>query len=183
MLKRSFISAIILTVSGCIQVQTRSSFNQQVNVRSSGSVEGQNENLEHELKLLENKLKGKQEIEQYSKALPYFRDIREKIKFLQFESFKQRQKWLKDENFWSRVGQLDAKFESVIKSQDIAVGMSAEQLKRSWGEPHQVFVSGIPQFGNGKWIYLKQAPTPEGFRVQKRIVYLESGLVTGWETQ
>jgi hypothetical protein len=183
MLKMCFFTATVLLSAGCIQIQTRVPFEEQVSSRSLAASPEQNENLENELKLLENKLKGNQEIEQYSKALPYFRDIREKMHFLKLDSFKKRQKWLNDQNFWSRIGQLDAKFASVIKSQDIAVGMSAEQLKRSWGEPNQVYVSGIPQFGNGKWVYIKQAPTPDGYRPQKRIVYLESGLVTGWETQ
>jgi hypothetical protein len=152
-------------------------------VTQKGIHPSQETDLELELKLLENRLKGHQEIEQYAKALPYFRDISERVSFLRLESFKARQKWFIQNDFWSRVAQLDAKFEPVIKAQDIAVGMTSEHVKKSWGEPNQVFVSGIPQFGNSRWVYIKQTPTPNGFRIQKRIVYLESGLVTGWDTQ
>lgn len=136
-----------------------------------------------ELKLLENKLKGAHEIEQYSKALPYFRDTEERIEFLTLETFKLRQQWLNQRNFLGRLSALDAKFAPIIKAQDIALGMTADHLKKAWGEPNQVFVSGIPQFGNGRWVYIKQASTPDGFRMQRRVVYLESGLVTGWDTQ
>ena len=168
----------------CIQIQTRSSnLGQEASMTTQVPSRVTGENLDLELKLLENKLKGNQEIEQYSKALPYFKDTKEKVQFLGLESFKARQQWLLSQNFWSRIGQLDSKYSSIIKAQDIAVGMTAEQLKRSWGEPQQVFVSGIPQFGNGRWIYVRQASTPDGFRTQRRTVYLESGLVTGWDTQ
>jgi hypothetical protein len=175
----------IISLLGCIQVQTRSSHEMTTAEGATQRARSQRQETdsEIELKLLENRLKGNQEIEQYSKALPYFRDLSERILFLRLESFKARQKWLIQNDFWSRVSQLDAKFAAIIKAQDIAVGMTSEQLKKSWGEPNQVFVSGIPQFGNGRWVYIKQAPTPDGFKIQKRIVYLESGLVTGWDTQ
>jgi hypothetical protein len=136
-----------------------------------------------DLKLLENKIQGRHELDQYTRALPYFRNQREKIEFLSLEGFKRRQYWLQEKNFWNRIGEKEVQFSSLIKSQDVAVGMTSENLKKSWGEPREIFVSGLPQFGNSRWVYLKQVPTPDGYKTQKRIVYFEGGLVAGWDTQ
>jgi len=178
------LSLFFLLFSGCIQIQTRSTLDEgQSHKVTSEGARHENEDLEVELKLLENRLKGSQEIEQYTKALPYFQNLKERVTFLGLNTFKARQKWFIEQDFWSRVNELDRKFAAVIKGHDIAVGMTSDQLKKSWGDPTQVFVSGLPQFGNGRWVYVRQVSTPDGFKAQKRVVYLESGLVTGWDTQ
>ena len=83
---------------------------------------------------------------------------------------------------WSRANDLK-EFEEVVDSQDIALGMPTEYVKKSWGEPNNVEVSGNPIYRNERWQYNKQVSTPQGYKQEKRFVYFEGGRVVGWETE
>jgi len=177
----------MLNCSACIQVQTRSTppFS-LINEQGHNSADRPgNASLAKdktvELKILENKIKGQHELAQYGKALPYFKDLDERIEFLSLDSFKKRTEWLKQKRFWDRVSEHQKKFDSIIKSQDIALGMTPDLLRQSWGNPVQVFVSGMIEFGNYKWVYQKQQPNHSGYQSQKIVVYFESGVIAGWE--
>ena len=54
-------------------------------------------------------------------------------------------------------------------------------MKKSWGLPDSVEVAGNPIYGNERWRYKRYTPSPEGYRLQSRIIYFESGKVAGWE--
>lgn len=173
---------IYLFSLGCVQIQTHHR-EQAVEDNSSTVSATSKPSLELQLKIFENRLKGKHEIEQYSQALPFFINIQEKISFLELPDFKTRNQWLSNQQFWKRPDQAELRFRETVKAQDIALGMTEELVRRSWGEPQEVFVSGMSAFRNMRWIYIKSQSTQEGFRQQKRIVFIEGGQVTGWDIQ
>ncbi len=59
--------------------------------------------------------------------------------------------------------------------------MPAELVRRSWGSPDNVDVAGNPLYGNERWRFKRYSPSPEGYRLQSKLVYFEGGKVVGWE--
>lgn len=135
------------------------------------------------LKSLENRIVSSKELEQYSKALPYMKAEDERIKFLELGGFEERQEWLRSQDFPSRPTETQAEMKDLVDTQDIALGMPQTLVKRSWGEPESIEVSGNPQFRNERWRYNTYVSTPDGYRTEKKIVYFEAGKVTGWEVE
>lgn len=135
------------------------------------------------LKQLENAVRTNKEVEQYSKVLPYLKDENERIEFLELPDYEARQTWLQSRNFASRSKITQEQMQPIIEAQDIAVGMPQVLVKKSWGEPENVEVSGNPQFRNEKWRYSKYISTPYGYKLEKKHVYFEGGKVVGWETE
>ena len=135
------------------------------------------------LKQLENSLSGKRELEQYSKSLPWFNNTQEKIEFLEIGNYEKRQEWLKDQDFPSRAKRIAMQMQEVVDAQDIVVGMPEALVKKSWGEPVDVEVSGSPLFHNQKWRYQKFVSSPDGYKSERKSVYFEGGKVVGWEVE
>ncbi len=134
------------------------------------------------LKQLENAVRTNKEVEQYSKVLPYLKDETERIEFLELPDYEARQIWLQGKNFVDRSKQTQIAMQPIVESADIAVGMPQVLVKKSWGEPENVEVSGNPQFRNEKWRYSKYVSTAYGYKLEKKHVYFEAGKVVGWET-
>lgn len=134
------------------------------------------------LRELERSLDTQKERLQYSKILPWLQNDLEKIEFLSIPSIEGRQVWINKKKIWSRTKNLK-QFDDVVEAQDIAIGMPADYVRRSWGEPSYVETSGNPIYKNERWQYLKQVPTPQGYKQEIRSVYFEGGKVTGWETE
>jgi hypothetical protein len=134
------------------------------------------------LRELERSLDTQKERLQYSKVLPWFKNDLEKIEMLNIPSIEGRQVWINKNKIWSRAKSLK-EFDEVVESADIAVGMPAEYVKKSWGEPDNVETSGNPIYRNERWQYNKQVSTPQGYKNEKRMVYFEGGRVVGWETE
>lgn len=134
------------------------------------------------LRDLERSLSSQKEKEQYSKVLPWLTDDEEKIEFLSIPSIEGRQAWINKQNIWRRSKMPDTAIKDIIETQDIAVGMPQDYVRRSWGEPASVEVSGNPLYKNERWKYVRQVSSPEGFRRETRYVYFEGGRVVGWET-
>ncbi|WII73472.1 hypothetical protein QJS83_06260 [Bdellovibrio sp. 22V] len=132
---------------------------------------------------LERTLSSKKEREQYSKVLPWLSSDEEKIQFLSIPSIEGRQQWINKQNIWSRSQAPQEEMKDLIENQDIAVGMPQEYVKRSWGEPTSVEVSGNPIYKNERWKYQRQISTSQGYRKETRYVYFEGGRVVGWETE
>lgn len=135
------------------------------------------------LRDLERTLISKKEREQYSKVLPWLVSDTEKIDFLSIPSIEGRQQWINRKNIWSRSQAPQEEVKGLIEAQDIAVGMPQEYVRRSWGEPMNVEVSGNPLYKNERWKYQRQVATSQGFRKETRFVYFEGGRVVGWETE
>lgn len=134
------------------------------------------------LRELERSLDTHKERLQYSKVLPWFKNDQEKIEMLNIPSIEGRQVWINKNKIWSRAKSLK-EYDEVVESADIAMGMPAEYVKKSWGEPDNVETSGNPIYRNERWQYNKQVSTPQGYKNEKRLVYFEGGRVVGWETE
>lgn len=134
------------------------------------------------LRELERSLNSNNERVQYSKVLPWLKNDQEKIEMLSIPTIEGRQVWINKNKIWGRAKSL-AEFDEVVEAQDIAMGMPTEYVKKSWGEPDHVEVSGNPIYRNERWQYNRQIPTPQGYKLEKRLVYFEGGRVVGWETE
>lgn len=137
----------------------------------------------NQVRRLENTLSSQKELEQYSKALPWFESDDEKLAFLKLDNFEAKQAWLAERRFAERSQAQNAQYQKLISTQDIAIGMPHNFVRQSWGPPASVQVSGNPQMKNERWIYTKSISGPDGARFEKRIVYFEGGRVSGWETE
>lgn len=135
------------------------------------------------LKNLENSLTGKKEIEQYSKALPWFENEEERAEFLSLLGFEQRQQWMQNKNFPARANKSLSSMQSAVEDNDIVIGMPQPLVIKSWGEPESVEVSGNPKFKNERWKYSRYISTQDGYKAEKKIVYFEGGKVVGWEVE
>lgn len=135
------------------------------------------------LKQLENSLSSRKEIEQYSKALPWFYNAQERIQFLSVPGFEARQKWLSDRDFNSRTGELQSEMKELVEAQDIAIGMPQALVRQAWGDPDAVEVSGNPQFKNERWRYNRYVSSQDGYKSERRVVYFEGGKVVAWELE
>lgn len=135
------------------------------------------------LKELERTLISNKEREQYSKVLPWLRDDQEKIGFLSIPSLEGRQQWINKNNIWARTQVPQQEMKELIESQDVAIGMPQDYVRRSWGDPLSIESSGNPIYRNERWKYQRQVSTSQGYRNETRYVYFEGGRVVGWETE
>ena len=132
---------------------------------------------------LERTLDSKKAREQYSKVLPWLAGDNEKIEFLSIPSIEGRQQWMNRKDIWARAQAPKAEMKELIETQDIAVGMPQDYVKRSWGEPVAVEVSGNPIYKNERWKYQRFVSSASGYRKETRYVFFEGGRVVGWETE
>lgn len=131
---------------------------------------------------LERTLDSEKDRRHYSKVLPLFQTDLEKIEYLSIDSIEGRQAWVNRNKIWSRV-KSNKDFQDLIASQDIAVGMTADLVKKSWGEPEAIDHSGNQIYKNERWKYTREVPSPSGYKRERRFVYFEGGRVVGWETE
>ncbi len=131
---------------------------------------------------LERTLDSEKDRRHYSKVLPLFQTDKEKIEYLSIDSIEGRQAWVNRNKIWSRI-KSNKDFQELVDSQDIAVGMTAELVKKSWGDPESVDHSGNEIYKNERWKYTRDVPSPSGYKRERRFVYFEGGRVVGWETE
>jgi hypothetical protein len=155
----------------------------KVEPRITHPAEDPNTPAKTKIRFLENKISTKKEIEQYSKALPWFHTDEERIEFLSLNGFEERQTWMLQNKFMDRPSTVGKQLAEIIDAQDIALGMPESLVKKSWGEPETVDVSGNPMFKNERWRYQKMVSTPDGFKKETKMVYFEGGKVVGWELE
>ncbi len=140
-------------------------------------------NDRQKLQSMENSLTTRKEVDQYSKMLPWFKDDQERIDFLSQGGFEEKQEWLNEQNFLARPQQITGEMKELVEAQDITLGMPQALVKKSWGDPDVVEVSGNPQFRNERWRYNKYVSTSDGYKSEKKVVYFEGGKVVGWELE
>jgi outer membrane protein assembly factor BamE (lipoprotein component of BamABCDE complex) len=131
----------------------------------------------------EKALEGKREREQYFKNKPYMKNDRDRLEFLQLGSFESRARWLNAKGVQASMTQHAPDVQALVDINDVALGMTKQAVKDSWGEPDLVEVAGNPIYGNERWHYSEQTSSTEGYRSQHRLVYFESGRVVGWESR
>lgn len=142
-------------------------------------------NLENRqrLKELELRLGSQKEREQYSKILPLLSSDREKIQFLSIPSLEGRQAWINRNGLWQRSAFTSPDILDAAENGDIALGMSAELVRKAWGEPQSVEVSGNPAYKNERWRYSRSVASDHGFQGEKKYIYFEGGRVVGWDSE
>lgn len=131
---------------------------------------------------LERTLDSEKDRRHYSKVLPLLQTDKEKIEYLSIDSIEGRQAWVNKNKIWSRV-KSNKDFQELVDTQDIAVGMTADLVKKSWGDPEAVDHSGNEIYKNERWKYTRDVPSPSGYKRERRFVYFEGGRVVGWETE
>lgn len=131
---------------------------------------------------LERSLNSEKERLQYSKILPLLEKDEEKVQILSIDSIEGRQAWINRNKIWSRL-KSNQNYSELVENQDIAIGMSSDLVKRSWGEPDSIDISGHEVYKNERWKYTRDVPTPNGYKRERRFVYFEGGRVVGWETE
>ncbi len=136
----------------------------------------------YKVRALERTLDSEKERLHYSKVLPYLLSDQEKVDYLSHPTMEGRQSWINRNKIWSRA-KSDKDFLEVVETQDLTLGMNQELVKKSWGEPESVEYSGNPVYKNEKWRYIRDVPSPNGYKRERRYVFFEGGRVVGWETQ
>ncbi|UYL09005.1 hypothetical protein B9G69_000255 [Bdellovibrio sp. SKB1291214] len=137
----------------------------------------------HTVRQMERTLRSNKEKEQYSKILPWLQSDAEKVEFLSIPSIEGRQAWINKNKIWNRSAAPKAEMRDLVETQDIAMGMPQEYVRKSWGDPTSIDVSGNPIYKNERWRYERQSSSTSGYRKETRFVYFEGGRVVGWETQ
>ena len=72
----------------------------------------------------------------------------ERISYLNQPNFEDKQEWIQKSGIVARQNSMGQKFKRLIDSQDIAIGMPNDLVKKSWRDPIQVEVSGNPLYKN-----------------------------------
>ncbi|MBL7545457.1 MAG: hypothetical protein JNL11_16685 [Bdellovibrionaceae bacterium] len=171
---------IVGLVNGCSHIERRQ---QMETTQLDVSAETSPMLSKHKVRDLEKGLVTQQDKALYSKLLPWFHSDEEKLSFLRNSDYEEKQKWVIKSKILNRSSELASRYKRLIDSQDIAIGMPNEIVKRSWGDPLNVETSGNVLYKNEKWRYSRTVSTPDGFKQEKRIVYFEGGRVVGWETE
>lgn len=134
-----------------------------------------------ELKRMERALQTEREREQYYRYKPLMKNDHQRVEFIQVGSFEGRQRWLRAKGISGAGERLSAETQQLISEQDVALGMTRQAVRQSWGEPDGVEVAGNPIYGNERWSYTHTTASTEGFNAEKRTIYFESGVVVGWD--
>lgn len=135
-----------------------------------------------QLRKMERAIQTEKEQLHYAKILPNLLTDKEKIEYLSLPTIEGRLAWANRNKIWNR-SKPDPKMLDVSDKQDIAVGMTAQLVRRAWGEPEAIESSGNPIYRNERWKYVKDVPTTSGYKRERRFVFFESGRVVGWETE
>ena len=145
-------------------------------------VETQSYKTQSDRKTLETSLETPEEKKQYLRYRPYLNEA-EKIEFLGLADVYSRERWIQTRGLAFSSERHSRNVASLIEQNDIALGMQKEAVKDSWGDPDYVEVSGNPKFENERWRFSLPIQTPEGYQIEERLVYFESGRVVGWSSR
>lgn len=133
------------------------------------------------LRRLEKNLSSNEERQQYQKSKVFFKDLDDNVEFLSLPDVNSRERWLNaNAGPQQRFARDIAK---IIESGDIAIGMSRDAVRESWGRPRVIDYSGHKELGNERWVYQDSKPTSDGFEEMQKIVFFKAGVVVGWKTQ
>lgn len=135
-----------------------------------------------ELHRLESQLDNKTDRQQYFTLKPYFKSDQERIDFLKLPGQYARQNYAATRGIAALETNFDSTTNNLIENNDIAKGMSMSAVQQSWGEPELKETAGNPMYGHQAWHYRKMVSTDSGYSEQTRIIYFESGRVSGWQT-
>jgi len=137
--------------------------------------------LHSRLAAAEKNLRSKNEREQYYKHRSLMNSDRERLEFLSLATPEERARWLRAREISHTQPRFSAEHRKLIEENDIAIGMSRQAVRASWGAPEKVEVAGQPIYGHERWTYLEQISSPEGYQTETRTIYFEYGVVVGWD--
>jgi hypothetical protein len=140
-------------------------------------------NSRYRIRKLERTLDSEKERRHYSKVLPYLQTDQEKVDYLSNPTIEGRQAWVIRNKIWDRANKISKDYLDTVETQDLTVGMTQDLVKKSWGDPETVEYSGNPIYKNEKWRYIRDVPSSNGYKREKRFVFFEGGRVVGWETE
>lgn len=139
--------------------------------------------LRYKVRSLERSLDSNKERIQYSKIVPYLKTDKEKYEFLSIPTIEGRQVYANKNKIMSRAKNNSRDYLEAVESQDLVLGMTQDLVKKSWGDPDSIEVSGNSIYKNEKWRYIRDVPTAQGYKRERRYVFFEGGRVVGWETE
>ena len=140
-------------------------------------------NSRYRIRKLERTLDSEKERRHYSKVLPYLQTDQEKVDYLSNPTIEGRQSWVIRNKIWDRANKTSKDYLDTVESQDLTLGMTQDLVKKSWGDPETVEYSGNPIYKNEKWRYIRDVPSSNGYKRERRFVFFEGGRVVGWETE
>lgn len=135
------------------------------------------------LKRAEADIESRRDRRLYYKMKGNLRDDNERLYVLQLPNASARARYVSDHNLANPDDNRTEELAAAIEAKDIALGMTQKAVNESWGDPDQVETSGEKVFGVERWRYNRYVSGGEGYRKETRVVYFESGRVTGWERQ
>ena len=133
------------------------------------------------LNKLEHNLRTSEERAQYSRYKSTLESDRERIEFLALDGTAARERYLQSKGYTGSASRHARDVASLIEQNDIAMGMPAQAVKESWGDPMSVEYAGRPESGNERWRYIEYVSTQEGYQEEQRVLYFENGRLVGWE--
>lgn len=135
------------------------------------------------LKQLERSLKTNSERSQYYFYRPLLLGDSQKIAFLRQPTLEKRERWAQRRRIDPNKKSFSPQEKQAIDTNDIILGMSKKAVEESWGEPQSIEIAGSPLFGNERWYYSDYISSPDGYLLEKKLIYFEGGRVVGWEKQ
>lgn len=132
---------------------------------------------------MEDAIASEREKKQYYSVKAFLKNDSQRMAFLNLPGYTARARWIKRSGVLKQEDQLSDQDNKLIDSKDIAMGMTQNGVRESWGDPDAVEVAGDPIYGYKRWIYHRYVSGSEGYQKQMRTVYFEGGRVVGWQTR
>jgi hypothetical protein len=133
------------------------------------------------LKKLERQLSTSIERQQYYQYKPFFRSDPQRIHFLTLSSYEQRERYARSKGINPTNDQLTERDVAAIEESDLYIGMSKAGVQKSWGDPDRREIAGSAIYGNERWMYSDYVASPDGYVLEKKLIYFEGGRVVGWQ--
>ena len=131
-----------------------------------------NRSLKQELQRLEGS-QSEKAFEYYDKHKAKLPTVSERIYFLKLPH-SERREYLQSRGVIEEQNKFTALEKSFgIKNTGVALGMSKDDVRESWGKPTRVEIAGNPSYENERWLYTRNGAS--------KYIYFESGRVGGWE--
>jgi hypothetical protein len=125
-----------------------------------------------ELRVLESKM-DPETARVYYQYQQNFPTPSEKVYFLRLPSREERHHYLSSRGLIARRAAMDPlKVDSAIRSRDVVLGMSKNDVMASWGRPDRVDLAGSPRMENERWTFFHMGKIKQ--------VFFEGGVVQGW---
>lgn len=132
------------------------------------------------LQKLEEQLTTKKQKTLYYENKPYM-NTQQMLEYLNLSTDGQRKSYLLQNQIQPpSMESYSPEISELIDGNEIALGMTKEMVKQSWGEPDNIEYAGNPIYQNEKWSYKTTSPSLNGYVHENRVIFFESGRIAGW---